>query len=64
MQPMGGFPPLVSKNKKVSSNQKELKPQFFAETRRENINVRELINSNASKLELTSDETLSEVETL
>lgn len=61
----GGFPPLVLINKKSSEEIKkgDLKSQFFADSVKKNVNIRELLSSNNNTLELKdSDNELKTVE--
>jgi hypothetical protein len=60
----GGFPPLFlkkdTKNLK-KSDQKELKSQFFSETDRKNINIREILSNQESGLNLNQIITNNEI---
>ena len=63
---LGGFPPLVKKQKeiKVDKNQKELKPQFFSNMERQNINIREILSNKSELFEDKKEEILEEVDTV
>lgn len=59
---LGGFPPLVRKNLKIDKNQKELKPQYFANFNRQNINIREILTKKQENSFNEKIESLEEVE--
>lgn len=60
----GGFPPLIKKNKNIQKDQKELKPQYFSQVNRQNINIREILNQKNTSVITTSDDKLEEIDNL
>jgi len=61
----GGFPPLVStkkQDKKDKLEKGEMKSQFFAETMKKNVNIRELLSSNNTSLTLETESELKVVD--
>ena len=64
LQNMGGFPPLIKKEKKVkgSETQKQLKEQYFSNKKKETINIREILNEKTSLSVIEKEEELVEVE--
>ena len=63
LQNMGGFPPLVKKEKKIkgSENQKQLKEQYFSNNKKETINIREILNKKTSLSVIEKDDELVEI---
>jgi len=62
---LGGFPPLIKKvESKIKTDQKELKPQFFSQIQRQNINIREILSKKTTIFDNTKDEKLEEVDSV
>ena len=61
---MGGFPPLVKKEKKIkgSETQKQLKEQYFSNNKKETINIREILNEKTSLSVIEKEDELVEVD--
>ena len=64
LQNMGGFPPLIKKEKKVKDfeTQKQLKEQYFSNKKKETINIREILNEKTSLSIVEKEDELVEVE--
>lgn len=64
LQNMGGFPPLIKKEKKIkgSETKKQLKEQYFSNKKKETINIREILNEKTSLNVVEKEEELVEVE--
>jgi len=59
----GGFPPLVLVKKQGQKpEQKEMKKQFFAEAIKKNVNIKELLTSNSTFINLDTELKLKVVE--
>ncbi|ADO67326.1 hypothetical protein crov293 [Cafeteria roenbergensis virus] len=62
---LGGFPPLIKiqiKSKiKIDKTQTELKPQYFSQIPRQNINIREILTNKTTLFEDTQEDKLEEV---
>lgn len=64
LQNMGGFPPLIKKEKKIkgSETKKQLKEQYFSNKQKKTINIREILNEKTSLNVVEKEEELVEVE--
>lgn len=62
---LGGFPPLIKKKfSKIKTDQKELKPQFFSQIKRQNINIREILSKKATLFDENKEEKLEEIDSI
>ena len=62
---LGGFPPLIKKEiSKIKTDQKELKPQFFSQIKRQNINIREILSKKTTLFDENKEEKLEEIDSI
>lgn len=64
MKGLGGFPPLILKKVKKAEKEGELQRQYFSESLRSNVNIKEILNSEDSNIlnELDINNDIVEVE--
>ena len=62
---LGGFPPLIKKEiSEIKTDQKELKPQFFSQIKRQNINIREILSKKTNLFDENKEEKLEEIDSI